>query len=359
MDPRAHFPHFYDNDEIALLGTQARWTVSGQLDLTDEKQGRKAPIDLVHLIEHGRVRGAWALDTQCLVTLDELTEHLPTAANAAFYVQSHTDEVVVVDIEPGCPPEIAADLLNLPGIRYAELSMSGRGYHLLMNPPANRYQHPVAAGKRVLRHPQGWYEILFDHWVTFTRTPVPDEVVEVARERAPGEATSLEDVYALLAKTATAGAAGSAGDVITTAEPSPIAGGDQIVERTLEGARPRLKTPADFDHDLSRWEFSVLGILAREMGTHLVRVGFVNRTSYSAGDKAWLLYLAAREALPHRLKHEGQRNGRPYLLDRAAAMVAANSHRDLLADDVPGWTWQDTPTTTSVDQTAATLKEYA
>jgi hypothetical protein len=60
------------------------------------------------------------------------------------------------------------------------------------------------------------------------------------------------------------------------------------------------------------------------MRRHLVRFGFVNRVTYSFDDRAWLLYQAALQALPSRPKHSERRNGRPFLLERAAAMVATS-----------------------------------
>src|SRR5207248_8940766 len=128
-DPRGWFPQFYDNPAIRALASARRWTVSGQIG--EDIEERKAPIDLRELIDHGRVRGAWSIGPACLTDLDELTCALPAASNAAFFLQAQTDGLVVIDVEADCPPGIAADLLRQPGILYAELSMSGRGFHLV------------------------------------------------------------------------------------------------------------------------------------------------------------------------------------------------------------------------------------
>lgn len=84
------------------------------------------------------------------------------------------------------------------------------------------------------------------------------------------------------------------------------------------------KTLHEFGGDHSRFEFSVLGVLHREMRRHLVRFGFVHRVTYSPDDRAWLLYEAALQAQPSRPKHSERRNGRPFLLDRAAAMITTD-----------------------------------
>ncbi|WP_222064863.1 hypothetical protein [Brevibacterium casei] len=273
------------------------------------------------LLDIGRVRGAWRIGPECLVTLDELTDRLPEAANLAYYLQAQTDGRVVVDSELGCPEEV----LTLPGVQYSETSMSGRGYHLVTALPDNFYEFTAASGKRVLRESHGSYELLLDHWVTFTRRPIAADVMEAAQhESSPREFASVGDLYASLARSAKAKCPVSTG-VRATGEAPPIKGGELIVERTLEGARPWLRTLYQFDGDCSRWEFSILGTLFREMRDHLVRVGFVRRTEYTSGDQAWLLYRAALETSPERPKHHERRNGRPFLLDRAAAMVASSS----------------------------------
>jgi hypothetical protein len=324
IDPRACFPHFYTNPAIRLLGRFSRWTVSGRLGNDTDAKG-KAPIDIRALLDGGRVRGAWAVDENCLVTLGELTQRLPAAANAAFYLRAPTDGLLVIDIEPGCPDEISANLLALPGILYAETSMSGRGYHLVTALPEDFYQHRAAASKRVLREAHGWYEVLLDHWVTFTREPISEEVMTRARntDLATVPFTSVDDLYASLGEAAVAATATSAA-VNTSATVPEITDSREIIERTIAGAAPRFKTLEQFAGDNSRFEFSVLGVLHREMRRHLVRFGFVNRVTFSQDDQAWLLYQATLQALPNRPKHSELRNGRPFLLDRAAAMIAAN-----------------------------------
>lgn len=326
IDPRACFPEFYGNSATATLAGAARWTVSGRLG--EESKG-KAPVDMRHLLDTGgRVRGAWARDEQCLVTLDELTEQLPTAANAAFYLQAATDGLIVIDIEPSCPVEISAQLLALPETIYSEVSMSGCGYHLIVPLPENFYDHNAAAGKKVLRQEHGYYEILLEHWCTFTRRPISEDVWERARavDETEERYSSTAALYASLARSAKVTQAVST-EVRTAVEAPEIAGGEEIVSRTLYKAESRLKSLDDFENDTSRWEFSVLGTLHREMQRHLVVIGFLKKTSFSDGDVAWLLYEAVQQVLPPRSKHRERRNGRPFLLDRSAAMVAENRRK--------------------------------
>ncbi|MFD2794631.1 hypothetical protein ACFS27_13825 [Promicromonospora vindobonensis] len=326
-DPYAWFPQFYANPAIRALADASRWTISGQIG-DDDPEGHdkppthKAPIDIRHLLDFGRLRGAWAKDQSCLVTLGELTRAIPDAANNAFYLQAQTDGLLVLDIEPDCPPEVATDLLRLPGTLYSELSMSGKGFHLLAALPENFHDFPNAATKRVLREEHGWYELLLDHWATFTRHSVPERIIAHANSATESAAfASYEDLYAELALKARESAAGSASDIDTDEAMPEIPYAQEIVEQTLATARHQLRAPEDFDHDLSRWEFSVLASLHGWMRTQLRAYNALG-IEYSVGDVAWLLYRAAVEIIPPRPKHSQRRNGRPFLLDRAAALVA-------------------------------------
>ena len=333
-DPRVYFPDFYNNPAIRSLATTSRWTISGQIgevnsDDPEKEPTRKAPIDIRHLLEGcnpgcrhvGPLRGAWAIDEQCLLTLDELSARLPAAANCAFYLRAATNGLIVIDIEKTCPSGIAQQLLALPRILYAEESMSGLGYHLIAPLPANFSAFPVGAGKRKLQEEHGWYEILIDHWCTFTRRPVTADVLAHPRSAAviEPEFATVADLYASLAEKAKASAEVAA--VRTSVEIPEIPHARTIIAKARLRAQRRLKTLDDFHGDYSRWEFSVLGTLYREMLSPLIQ--FSGQSGYSQNDRAWLLYQAAVEELPHRPKHNERRNNRPFLLDRAAAMVAS------------------------------------
>lgn len=344
-DPHAWFPQFYGNPAIRTLASACRWTISGQIgeetpDDSAKPPKRKVPIDVRHLLagctsrcEHaGPLRGAFAPDETCLLTLDELTAAIPKAANTAFYLQAQTDGLLVLDIEANCPPDVATDLLRLPDILYSELSMSGQGFHLVMPLPKNFHDFPVAAVKRVLREEHGWYELLMDHWSTFTRQPVPHHIVAHANAATGAMAfASIEDLYAQLAMNASESSGASASAVDTAEDMPDIPYSQAIVEQTLASAHHRLSDPGDFNHDMSRWEFSVLASLHGWMRTQL-RAYSALGVEYSTSDTAWLLYKAALDVIPVRPKHSERRNGRPFLLDRAAALVADREARSSSTD---------------------------
>jgi hypothetical protein len=80
-DPDVLFPSFYTSTAVQLLASHSRWSVSGRLG-DDPEATTKAPIDMRALMDNGRIRGAWEISGNCLVTLDELKTFLPNAANS-------------------------------------------------------------------------------------------------------------------------------------------------------------------------------------------------------------------------------------------------------------------------------------
>lgn len=328
MDPRAEFPEFYDNPHIAVLATTEGWTVSTQE--ATERFPNKAPLDMRCLLDGGTsrsgdrlppgtIRGAFKTDRTCLVTLDELTARLPRASNCAYYLRTFFDGYLVVDIEKTCPPEEAARLLAMPGALYSETSMSGKGYHLLMPRPANFHDYGPATRKRVLRHPQGWWEILLEHWVTFTRRQIPADVRERMQALAPEAPPTWEELWAEIADGAKDAAKA---DLEVDAEKPEIPFEEEII--ALVTKRPHGKTKAEFHNDTSRFEFSALGVLWHRMGPAVGYYAYkAPKGTYTDSVLVWLLYACAVKVLPHRAKHDTERGGMPYLWDRAANLVAA------------------------------------
>ncbi|MET0887245.1 MAG: hypothetical protein ABWX92_12410 [Mycetocola sp.] len=303
-DPLQVFPEFYNNSIISAIADIPRWTVS---------DSEKVPINMRELMATGRIWGAHENTEECLVTLDELTTFLPTAANNAFYLRAQTDGFAVLDIEKTCPPEKAAELLKIPNL-FVEYSMSGKGYHLILPLPANFWDYPIATGKKVLQEEHGWYEILLDHFVTFTRSVVPaDRLPQPDYE--PG---AWEALYASLAMNAVEA---PASEFDLSSERPEIVRGEQILE--LMTRRPLEKTLEDFNGDYSRFEFSTLGTLYNRLKPILVAIMDAERNAvFDESAKSWLIYEAATRMVPHREKHDEVRNGVPLLLNAAMALVA-------------------------------------
>lgn len=91
----------------------------------------------------------------------------PRIWNFAYHIRAMRDEFCVIDIEKSCDEAIRERLLNLPWL-YGEVSMSNLGYHLVMPLPDNFYRFEAAATRSAVKHASGGFEILVNHWVTFT-----------------------------------------------------------------------------------------------------------------------------------------------------------------------------------------------
>lgn len=303
-DPRSAFPEFYTNSIIAAISDVPRWTVS---------DNQKMPINLRELMTSGRIWGAHEISDECLVTLDALTGFLPQAANNAFYLRAQSDGFVVLDIEKTCPPDVAAQLLAIPNL-YAERSMSGKGYHLVLPLPPNFWAYPIATGKRVLKEEHGWYEILLDHWVTFTRDTIPARELAAATPGGMSWGQLYEGLAAGAVEVATS-------DFEISVERPDVPRIDQIVQMMTR--RGLDKSLDDFAGDFSRFEFSSMGSLYNRLAPILVAVRDAEPEAvYDAPVMAWLIYEAARQLLPHREKHDEVRSGMPLLLNAAVSLVA-------------------------------------
>ncbi|WP_435109299.1 hypothetical protein [Nocardiopsis synnemataformans] len=312
FDPVATFPAFYRNPVIQLLAPQARWTVSSY---------DKTPLNMLELMRTGRLWGAHEVSAECLVTLEELTRMLPDAANAAFHVDAQSDGIVVLDVEKTCPPELAAEMLKLPAL-YIERSMSGLGYHLILPLPQSFWDFPVAAAKRVLKGAGGHFEVLQHHWVTFTRHVEPTH--EQNGVHTAKQVQAWEELWAQLAQAA---AETPMAEFNVGAKEPEIPQKEAALAYMV--AQPHAKTLGDFNHDASRFEFSVLNALYRHMRTYLANERNVNpSSSWDENQMVWLLYRAAQRALPHRSKHDTLRNGRPYLFNQAQRYLELSLARE-------------------------------
>lgn len=366
FDPIGQFPDFYTNDTIAAIGRHRLWTVSDNL---------KRPVDIVSALDQDEicprcgmpgcttVHGAQVhLADEQLLTLDELTQQLPTASNAATHLDWEHDQVMVLDIEPDCPPEVTRQLLRLvtgnsandtaPAL-YNEVSMSGRGYHIVLPVPEAMFSLPGVAQRTKLQHPNRWFEVLMYHWITFSRKPIDPVILEQAAADPAGDNITWDALFTQLAQIAPGGR--QVGQAMTDIQAGQALDGD-LTEREqllVAGALDRhhrawnKSLRDDFGGDTSRWEFSILCSLAAHTRT-LLQIHAVADTVAAAhavaahraadhtdappalgtpaemdrGQALRIMYTAALQAVPHRSKHDGTRNGLPYLLKQATVALA-------------------------------------
>lgn len=327
FNPRTAFPSFYSNEIIThVLGPRAIWTVS---DPTS-----KMPIDMRHLLtgcseqcsHPGPVRGAWARDERVLVTLDELTAGLPTAANCAMFVDAPSQGCVVLDIEKTCPDDVRDGLLAI-GALYAETSLSGKGYHLLLPLPASFNELPVAASKAVLKGPHGWWEILqSNHFVTYTRNPTPMPVASTV------DHDKWDSLWRSVAEEINNTPVAAYDSIDINTDKRPEHDWYESVLHTLI-ARSRFfgRTLDNFEHDHSRYEWAY----AQYVYNNLLQLRVSPQTiSLPSGDNiamnsivvdsataSWLIYETLDHYLEHRAKHDETRSDMPLLLNLATRVV--------------------------------------
>lgn len=308
------FPEFYNHPFIKSIADIERWTVS---------DNNKRPIDMFEWIYRQKLVGAATTDSNSLISLHRLCQTLPNAANNTFFMDTLTDNFVMLDIEKTCPDEIKQELLKLPYI-YGETSLSGKGYHLVFPCPACFFEYPAATKKVVMKEEHGYYEILLNHYVMFTRNMIP-----------PSEGTG--DFETFFRNLCEKQKEVNREDVdIHDMEPEHGPDYDKIVELLIR--QDYKKTRDDFSEDLSRYEYGYIGFLYYKLN-QILKVNTIalydvkseetgktvkQKYVYSDNEKAWILYTVAKDKIPYRAKHEEQRDGLPWLLYMAREIIAKN-----------------------------------
>lgn len=294
------FREFYEHPFIKSIARNEKWSVS---------DNKKMPIDMFCFEYQNRIVGALFTDSKSLVSLDHLCELLPTAANNAYFMDAITDKFVILDIEPACPADIKERLLKMPYI-YGETSLSGKGIHLVFPLPECFDEYPIAQTKIVMREEHGYYEILLNHWVTFTRNQIPasigtEDFEELFRAMASEQKESNRE-----------------GVDISDLEPADIPNSERIIGLLMQ--QEYKKVPDDFFGDMSKFEYGYIGFLNYKLGMVLNVSAIKKAHTYSDNEKAWLLYITARDKVPYRPKHDERRTGLPWLLYLAQEIIAKN-----------------------------------
>ena len=309
-----NFPNFYKHPFIQSIANRKRWTVS---------DNDKAPLDVVDYKNTGRAHGALYKDSQSLVSLDELITIIPDAANHAFYLDAMIDCFVVLDIEPKCPDDIKTELLKLPYI-YGEISLSGKGYHLIFPLPDCINEYPDAQKKVVLEGDNKYYEILMNHYCTFTRNMLPPSDPNADPE-------AFDNLFESLASRQKSV---NEKQFDITKEKPDIPAEEKIL--SVLAKQKYDKTLNDFAHDdgsydNSRYEYNYILFLYRKLNIILCVTPIQkasNNHDYTDNEKAWLLYEIAKDYIKYRPKHDETRNGMPWLLFMAQKVIAKNQPKE-------------------------------
>lgn len=303
------YAKFRQNPFVNSIATTKKWTVS---------TNTKMPIDMFIFKYRQQIKGALFTDDTSLTTLDEVNELIPNAANYAFYLDAITDKFVVLDIEPTCPDEIKAKLQAMPCL-YCETSMSGKGIHMVFRLPEDiLMKYPEAQNKIVFKEEHKYYEILLNHYVTFTANQLP-----FSHENNPEPFRKLFEEMARTQKET----------VKTEIDISAITekpGGpytDLILETLMSHRKEYKKTLSDFYDDNSKYEFAYIAFLYNRLQKMTEIPNIKARYAYTDSEKAWFLYTVATEYLPYRAKHDESRNNLPWLLYLSGEVIAHNKNQ--------------------------------
>ena len=281
------YKDFYDNEFIKKITDLPLWTVSIN----------KVPMDIHMYNVYKQFQGASYDKAGSLITLTKLINCFPYAINNTFYLNSQRDKYYILDIEPSCPDDIKNELLKTNWI-YGERSMSKKGYHLVYPLPDYIKDYPIAEKKIALREEHGYYEILFNHYITFTR-----DMIE-----KPNETNDIEPIFRNLCK-------------IQKERNIDKIDIDLICEKNIPHKEKILtlldyykykKTPKDYNDDMSRYEFGFAS-------SHLHKLMELTKKfpdyNYSNEEILYLLYYTLVNKLEHREKHDELRNDKPWLVE--------------------------------------------
>lgn len=292
------FPDFYNHPFIQSIANNQKWTVC---------DNNKKPIDMFSYMYKHQITGALFTNNLSLVSLPELCNIIPDATNNTYYMDALVDNFVVLDIEKTCPDKIKTKLLSTPYI-YGETSLSGKGYHLIFSTPDCFKDYPIAQKKVVLREEHGYYEILLQHYVTFTRNMLPP---------ATGT-TSFENIFKQLAVNQKDTQKQNID--VQNLKPNNIPFENDIL--FILNHLSYKKTINDFYNDISKYEYGFVGFLYYKLKNLIKTPKYKKAHIYTANEKAWLLYLAASNQIPYRPKHDELRNNLPWLLYLAEEIIA-------------------------------------
>lgn len=315
LDPRLdpEFAAFYNNPVIQKIRNKKAWTMSMSIRETDDG---KAPVDLYELACRGRIVGAMRdnYESGAIETLDDSIDELVNAGiypkNHAFSLEANQDGIVILDVEPICPDELKEKFLNMNWL-YGEVSMSGKGLHLVFPLPECINEYPEAVHKVAMKEGK-LYEVHMYHWVTFTRRTL---------NRQPGTEPFEPLFRELCAKQKET----VRKEVELSEEMPEIPDADYLLKYLREG-RYRKKFPEGGDP--SSWEYGFVcnykNILEKLLRTTKI---LSNGHTYTDNEKTWLIYTVVKELIPYRDKHDSMRGDVTYLFMTVRNAVAAEDKK--------------------------------
>lgn len=311
------FKDFYSNPFIKSIENKPYWSIS------DDK---KMPINM-EALSVGKIYGASFKVPDHMTTINKTLNLIPYPKNHAYYMDVKKDNFILLDIEPNCPDEIKNEFLKTPYI-YGEYSLSGKGVHLVYKKPKNYKDFPIMLNKPNVKEKNKFYEIMFSHWVTFTRNTLP--VIDNSKNN--NNDYFLKTLYKLLEENKDFEIA-QVDFKVDKDRLNKIPFYKNIIDYIVNICDNYNKEPEDFydddrgEPDLSKYEFGFTGFYYYRLKN---RLGFYENDefSYSNEDKAILLYEIVKRKIKFRSKHNEKRDNLPWLLYLSKRIVQYDKNNE-------------------------------
>lgn len=326
--PNPRFTEFLQQPWVQNIAKIERWTISDK---------DKMPIDMYELKYKNHIKGCDMTVPYSTESLFNLYKDVPNASNFAFYLNGALHGIVILDIEPICPPEIKANLIKMPCL-YAETSMSGKGIHMIFPYPDDLMIKYPNAGKHAMKYKK-FYEILISHCVTFTGnkipyTPITDE----------SSTEAFRTVFETIAKNQKESFVLDITIDLDKIKPIDCNVTDDILmylnnyantDKLLSAYVQKHMNLGD-QIDWSVFEYGYIAQLNDNLKS-ILKVSYIDdeikkQNNISYEQRIWFLIKVAKEHLPGREKHNTMRNGAPWLIYLASKVISDDEKKQNAAD---------------------------
>lgn len=297
------YESFYNNPFIKSIENKPYWSIS------DDK---KMPINMKAL-RFNKIYGASFKIPDHMTTIDKTLDIIPYPKNHAYFMDVKKDDFILLDIEPNCPKDLKDKFLKTPYI-YGEYSLSGKGIHLVYEKPKNYKDFPVVLNKPNVKEKNKFYEIMFSHWVTFTRNTLP--IIDNSKNN---NNNFFQETFEKLCEENKNFSVAKIDFEINKDDINKIMYYNNIVTYLKDIAPQYNKRPEDFydndkgEPDISKYEFGYTGYTYNNL-KRLLGAKPYNNIKYTKEQKALLVYASIKDKIPFRKKHNEKRDNLPWLL---------------------------------------------
>lgn len=317
---QANIQAFNNNPLIQKLGREQNWVISDT---------NKAPLDMHRYLTDGTLSFAKpSPDWNPRVTLPELNSNQNLKfTNRAYHLNAEKNHVICIDIENTITEPMKTRLLQLP-FQYLEYS-THLGFHGLLyvdDKYINRENEYLFDITNLKIPNRTWEVILNNHYCTFTQDVIePIQMDEKTKDNMMinflnylvqidqvNQKARYDRQQALNVKSEIPERINKIAKLFPESDFKNIA-----------RISPDLYVDNSGQPDMSRYEFNICKLIRKQIASRLI-YGFVDPFSaltlndgakgLSADDYVYLTYYFAQKIIPHRDKHDTQRDGLPYLL---------------------------------------------